>query len=63
MTRHVWQEEDESSRTVVCVSCGATFTMSTAEHQAIGISLRALAQTYGVPPTCEEEEVRKIMES
>lgn len=63
MTRHIWQEEDESSRTVRCVSCGASFTMSIVEFETIGVSLIALANAYGVPATCEEEGVREIMES
>lgn len=62
-TRHVWQEDDESSRTVRCVFCGVSFTMSQAEHDKIDISLSALAGTHGVPATCEEEQVRQVMES
>lgn len=62
-TRHVWQEENESSRTVRCVFCGASFTMSQVEFESISVSLSALAQTYGVPATCEEERVREVMET
>lgn len=43
--------------------CGASFTMSQAEYDKIDISLSALAGTYGVPGTCEEEKVREVMET
>lgn len=62
-TRHIWQEDAESSRKVRCVLCGASFTMNQFEHESISVSLSALALTYGVPETCEEEGVRQVMES
>jgi len=58
----VWQEVNDLGYMVRCVSCGAHFSMTEDEYGDPGLPMEA-ARRHGLGGTCDEEEVRRVMES
>ena len=62
MTAHLWKQDDRNERRVRCLRCGLFFRMSTWEFQQAE-DLDWCVDARDMPKSCEEEMVRRVMES